>query len=77
MNIREIMNKLKTELSELRAKMVNLKIFLGTEKYSKMKFKQQKQSELLEQQLKAMEVYEDILISRISLLQNDLDNGDK
>lgn len=79
MSNKEIIKRLREELEELRKKIMNLKIFLLTKKYQQIKLDQEEQAILLARQLRVMDEYENILIQRISLIQNliDLENGDK
>lgn len=79
MSNKEIIKRLREELEELRKKIMNLKIFLLTKKYQQIKLDQEEQAILLARQMRVMEEYENILIQRISLIQNliDLENGDK
>ncbi len=79
MNKKEIIKRLREELEQLRQKIMNLKIFLETNKFFDIITNHQKQGELLKLQLEAMEQYQNILISRIALIQDliDEENGDK
>lgn len=75
MELKEIIIKLRNELEQLRQKIMNLKIFLNTTKYVKLNVERPRQGILLQQQLEAMTEYENILIQRIALIQDDIDNG--
>ena len=75
MNNKEIIKRLREELEQLRQKIMNLKIFLQTNKFLNITLSNKIQAELLQQQLETMERYQNILISRIALIQDDLDNG--
>ena len=75
MNNKEIIKRLREELEQLRQKIMNLKIFLQTNKFLNITLSNKIQAELLQQQLETMERYQNILISRIALIQDDIDNG--
>lgn len=75
MNNKEIIKRLREELEQLRQKIMNLQIFLQTNKFLKITLSNKIQAELLQQQLEAMEKYQNILIARIALIQDDIDNG--
>ena len=75
MNNKEIIKRLREELEQLRQKIMNLKIFLQTNKFLNITLSNKIQAELLHTQLETMEKYQNILISRIALIQDDIDNG--
>lgn len=75
MELKEIIIKLRNELEQLRQKIMNLKIFLLTSKFTALNIERPNQGTLLKEQLKAMIEYEKILIQRIALIQDDIDNG--
>lgn len=75
MNNKEVIKRLREELEQLRQKIMNLKIFLQTNKFLNISASNKIQAELLNKQLETMEKYQNILISRIALLQDDIDNG--
>lgn len=75
MNNKEIIKRLREELEQLRQKIMNLQIFLQTNKFLTISLSNKIQAELLNQQLETMEKYQNILISRIALIQDDIDNG--
>ena len=75
MNNKEIIKRLREELEQLRQKIMNLKILLQTNKFLNITLSNKIQAELLQQQLETMERYQNILISRIALIQDDIDNG--
>lgn len=77
MNNKEIIKRLREELEQLRQKIMNLKIFLQTNKFLNITLSNKRQAELLDLQLETMEQYQNILISRIALIQDDIDNGDE
>ena len=70
----EIINKLRNELEQLRQKIMNLEIFLMT---NKMKTLSDKAQDLLYTQKEVMIDYQNILIERIALLQDLIDGGEK
>ena len=73
----EILRKLREELEQLRQKIMNLEIFLQTNKFLNISLSNKIQTELLREQLKTMEKYQNILISRIALIQDDIDKGEE
>lgn len=75
MNNKEIIKRLREELEQLRQKIMNLQIFLQTNKFLNISLSNKRQGELLNLQLETMEQYQNILISRIALIQDDIDNG--
>lgn len=77
MNNKEIIKRLREELEQLRQKIMNLQIFLQTNKFLNISLSNKRQGELLNLQLETMEQYQNILISRIALIQDDIDNGDE
>ena len=68
MNNKEIIKRLREELEQLRQKIMNLKIFLQTNKFLNITLSNKRQAELLDLQLETMEQYQNILISRIALI---------
>lgn len=76
MEAKEIIQKLRNELDQLRQKIMNLKIFMLTTKFADLCLEKKAQGELLKEQLKVMFEYQNILIKRIALLQDDIDNGE-
>lgn len=77
MNNKEIIKRLREELEQLRQKIMNLKIFLQTNKFLNITLSNKRQAELLDLQLETMEQYQNILISRIALIQDQIDKGDE
>lgn len=73
MSNKEVISKLRNELENLKQKIINLQIFLETKKYKKLEEKQQLQASLLKKQLEAMKQYQNILITRIALIQDLID----
>lgn len=73
MSNKEVISKLRNELENLKQKIINLQIFLETKKYKKLEEKQQLQASLLKKQLEVMKQYQNILITRIALIQDLID----
>lgn len=73
MSNKEVISKLRNELENLKQKIINLQIFLETKKYKKLEEKQQLQASLLKKQLEVMKQYQNILITRIALMQDLID----
>lgn len=70
----EVIKKLRIEQFDLMGKVANLNIFILTNKYKTL---EQKQQDLLKEQLKHMTEYNWVLIQRIALIQDLIDNGEK
>ena len=76
MNNKQVKENLLIELRELTLKINKLKIFLERDNYLEIVENEQKQAELLKLQLETMEQYSKILISRIALLQDQIERLD-
>ena len=73
MNNKQVKENLLIELRELTLKINKLKIFLQTNKFLNITLSNKIQAELLHTQLETMEKYQYILISRIALLQDQIE----
>ena len=73
MNNKQVKENLLIELRELTLKINKLKIFLERDNYLEIVENEPKQAELLKLQLETMEQYSKILISRIALLQDQIE----
>ena len=76
MNNKQVKENLLIELRELTLKINKLKIFLERDNYLEIVENEPKQAELLKLQLETMEQYSKILISRIALLQDQIERLD-
>ena len=76
MNNKQVKENLLIELRELTLKINKLKIFLERDNYLEIVENELKQAELLKLQLETMEQYSKILISRIALLQDQIERLD-
>lgn len=70
MTNKEVIIKLRNELEQLRQKIMNLKIFILTNKFKQL---DSKQRDLLLAQKTAMLKYQEILIDRIAAIQDLID----
>lgn len=70
MGNKEVIQKLRVELEQLRQKIMNLEIFILTKKFIKLEIQQQ---DLLVKQKDTMLNYQIILMKRIALIQNLID----
>ena len=71
-----VLNSVERELEFLEKDITKLKIFLERDNYLEIVENEQKQAELLKLQLETMEQYSKILISRIALLQDQIERLD-
>ena len=68
-----VVNSVERELEFLMKDITRLKIFLERDNYLEIVENEPKQAELLKLQLEAMEQYSKILITRIALLQDQIE----
>ena len=73
MNNKQVKENLLIELREITLKINKLKIFLETDKFERLVRNNQPQAELLKLQLEVMKNYEKLLVSRIALLQDQIE----
>lgn len=73
--LERVLNNLERELDFLEKDITKLKIFLERDNYLEIVENEPKQAELLKLQLETMEQYSKILISRIALIQDNIDKG--
>lgn len=71
--LENIVNRVERELEFLIKDITKLKIFLERDNFIEIVENEAKQAELLKLQLEAMEQYSKILISRIALLQDQIE----
>ena len=71
-----VSNSVERELEFLMKDITKLKIFLERDNYLEIVKNEPKQAELLKLQLETMEQYSKILISRIALLQDQIESLD-
>lgn len=71
-----VLNSVERELEFLEKDITKLKIFLERDNYLEIVENELKQAELLKLQLETMEQYSKILISRIALLQDQIERLD-
>ena len=71
-----VLNSVERELEFLMKDITKLKIFLERDNYLEIVENEPKQAELLKLQLETMEQYSKILISRIALLQDQIERLD-
>ena len=71
-----IVNSVERELDFLMKDITKLKIFLERDNYLEIVENEPKQAELLKLQLETMEQYSKILISRMALLQDQIERLD-
>ena len=71
-----VLNSVERELEFLEKDITKLKIFLERDNYLEIVENEPKQAELLKLQLETMEQYSKILISRIALLQDQIERLD-
>lgn len=71
-----VLNSVQRELEFLVKDITKLKIFLERDNFIEIVENELKQAELLKLQLEAMEQYSKILISRIALLQDQIERLD-
>ena len=71
-----VLNSVERELEFLGRDITKLKIFLERDNYLEIVENEPKQAELLKLQLETMEQYSKILISRIALLQDQIERLD-
>lgn len=74
--LERVLNNLERELEFLEKDITKLKIFLERDNYLEMVKNEPEQAELLQRQLGIMEQYSKILISRIALLQDQIERLD-
>ena len=74
--LERVLNNLERELEFLEKDITKLKIFLERDNYLAMVKNEPEQAELLQRQLGIMEQYSKILISRIALIQDNIDKGE-
>ena len=74
--LERVLNNLERELEFLEKDITKLKIFLERDNYLEMVKNEPEQAELLQRQLGIMEQYSKILISRIALIQDNIDKGE-
>ena len=72
-----LLNRVERELEFLNKDIAKLKIFLERDNFIEIAENEPKQAELLKLQLETMEQYSKILISRIALLQDQIERLDK
>lgn len=75
--LNRVLNSVERELEFLNKDITKLKIFLERDNFVEIVENEPKQAELLQLQLKTMEQYSKILISRIALLQDQIERLDK
>ena len=71
-----VVNSVERELEFLMKDITKLKIFLERDNYLEIVENEPKQAELLKLQLETMEQYSKILISRMALLQDQIERLD-
>ena len=71
-----VLNSVQRELEFLMRDITKLKVFLERDNYLEIVENEPKQAELLKLQLETMEQYSKILISRIALLQDQIERLD-
>ena len=71
-----VLNSVERELEFLKKDITKLKIFLERDNFLEIVENEPKQAELLKLQLETMEQYSKILISRIALLQDQIERLD-
>ena len=71
-----VLNSVERELDFLMKDITRLKIFLERDNYLEIVENEPKQAELLKLQLETMEQYSKILISRVALLQDQIERLD-
>ena len=71
--LENIVNRVERELEFLIKDITKLKIFLERDNYLEIVENEPKQAELLKLQLETMEQYSKILISRIALLEDQIE----
>ena len=74
--LERVLNNLERELEILEKDITKLNIFLERDNYLEMVKNEPEQAELLQRQLGIMEQYSKILISRIALIQDNIDKGE-
>ena len=74
--LERVLNNLERELEFLEKDITKLKIFLERDNYLEIVENEPKQAELLKLQLETMGQYSKILISRIALLQDQIERLD-
>lgn len=74
--LERVLNNLERELEFLEKDITKLKIFLERDNYLEIVKNEPEQAELLQRQLGIMEQYSKILISRIALIQDNIDKGE-
>lgn len=74
--LERVLNSIETELEFLMKDLTKLKVFLERDNYLEIVENEPKQAELLKLQLETMEQYSKILISRIALLQDQIERLD-
>ena len=74
--LERVLNNVQRELGFLEQDITKLKIFLERDVYLEIVENEPKQAELLKLQLETMEQYSKILISRIALLQDQIERLD-
>ena len=75
--LERVLNSVERELEFLMKDITKLKIFLERDNYLEIVENELKQAELLKLQLSTMEQYSKILISRIALLQDQIERLSK
>lgn len=74
--LNRVLNNVERELEFLNRDIAKLKIFLERDNFVEIVESEPKQAELLQLQIKTMEQYSKILISRIALLQDQIERLD-
>ena len=74
--LERVLNSVERELDFLMKDITRLKIFLERDNYLEIVKNEPKQAELLKLQLETMEQYSKILISRMALLQDQIERLD-
>lgn len=75
--LERVVNSVERELEFLNKDITRLKIFLERDNFLEIVENELRQAELLKLQLEAMEKYSKILISRIALLQDQIERLSK
>lgn len=74
--LNRVLNNVERELEFLNRDITKLKIFFERDNFVEIVENEPKQAELLQLQIKTMEQYSKILISRIALLQDQIERLD-
>lgn len=74
--LNRVLNNVEGELEFLNKDITKLKIFLERDIFVEIVENEPKQAELLKLQLEAMKQYEKLLVSRIALLQDQIERLD-